>query len=88
MNPELELIHDLAKQQFRLGQAVVDYQLKSGPEGQYLDFTRTYVPPALRGQGLAEKLVRAALRWAKQQPYPITASCWYVARFLPKPAKG
>ena len=47
-----------------------------------IDFTRTFVPVALRGQGVAEKLVRTGLRWAQDQAFEITASCWYVSRFL------
>lgn len=76
------VIHDPERQEFRLGQAILEYRLEQGPQGGRIDFTRTYVPEALRGQGLAEKLVRAGLRWARQQNCPIQASCWYVARFL------
>ena len=59
--------------------AILEYkQLDS----QTLDFTRTYVPQTHRGQGHAEALVRAGLAWAKEQGYNITASCWYVDKFL------
>ena len=37
--------------------SVVDYTF----EGEVVVFTHTFVPPELRGRGLAEKLVRAAL---------------------------
>lgn len=47
-----------------------------------IDFTRTYVPDALRGQGIAEALVRHGLRWAKAENLQIQASCWYVQKFL------
>jgi predicted GNAT family acetyltransferase len=53
-----------------------------------IDFTRTFVPEALRGQGIAEKLVRAGLVWAREQGYEIQASCWYVARFLKRGRKA
>lgn len=59
----------------------LEYQLmpRSG-----IDFTSTFVPETLRGQGIAEKLVRTGLAWAREQGYTIEASCWYVRRFLHK----
>ena len=59
-------------------QAVLEY----GLQGDHVDFSRTYVPEALRGKGLAERLVRHGLLWAQAQQYQITASCWYVKKFL------
>jgi predicted GNAT family acetyltransferase len=61
------------------GEATLEYQLMPR---HGIDFIRTFVPEALRGRGIAEKLVRAGLAWARQQDYSIAASCWYVRRFL------
>jgi len=47
-----------------------------------INFTYTFVPESLRGRGIAEKLVRTALAWAKEQGFTMEASCWYVRRFL------
>jgi uncharacterized protein len=47
-----------------------------------MDITSTYVPPEFRGKGLAEKLVRTALAWGKEQGYELHASCWYAAKFI------
>jgi len=47
-----------------------------------INFTYTFVPEALRGQGIAEKLVHTGLAWAREQGFEIEASCWYVRRFL------
>lgn len=47
-----------------------------------VDFTRTYVPDELRGQGIAEALVRHGLAWAKGKKFKIQASCWYVQKFM------
>jgi uncharacterized protein len=63
-------------------QAVLAYRLFTGPHGPAIDFYSTFVPDPLRGQGLAEKLVRAGLAWAKSQGYEVHASCWYVAKFI------
>jgi predicted GNAT family acetyltransferase len=60
-------------------EARLEYQLltRNG-----IDFTYTFVPEKLRGHGIAEKLVRTGLVWAREQGYAIEASCWYVRRFL------
>lgn len=65
-----------ARLEYRLLRSAAD----SPPAG--VDFTYTYVPPELRGKGLAEALVRRGLAWAREQDLQIQASCWYVAKFL------
>ena len=65
-------------------EAVLEYRLL--PDNG-IDFTRTFVPEALRGQGIAEKLVRTGLAWAREQEYEVQASCWYVTRFLKRGRK-
>lgn len=59
-------------------ESLADYRLS----GQQIDFNHTFVPDALRGRGIAEKLVREALAWARQEEYQIQASCSYVKKFL------
>jgi predicted GNAT family acetyltransferase len=79
----MEIRHESERQRFVTrqadGEAVLEYRLLPG-DG--IDFTYTFVPPALRGRGIAEKLVRTGLAWAREQDYEIQASCWYVRRFL------
>ena len=60
-------------------QARLDYELMPR---HGINFTFTFVPESLRGHGIAEKLVRTGLAWAREQGYEIEASCWYVRRFL------
>ena len=91
MSPVLPVItHDTARQQFSAliqdpdnedHQAVLEYHLTG--DGM-IDFHRTYVPPAFRGKGMAEKLVRQGLAWAKSQGYEVRASCPYVQKFIRK----
>lgn len=45
-------------------------------------FTHTLVPPELRGRGLAEALVRAALADARASGLKVVPACSYVARFV------
>jgi predicted GNAT family acetyltransferase len=81
-----EIEHHIEKNRFVLNRSnnecVLDYCLIERPDCQGIDFTSTYVPFALRGQGLAEELVKFGLEWAKDQGYQIEASCWYVKKFL------
>ncbi len=56
---------------------------QSGDSSRTLvDFTRTYVPPEHRNKGLAEQLVRRGIAWARDQGWPMEASCSYAAKFL------
>ena len=60
-------------------ESVLEYRLLPG---HGIDFTRTFVPESLRGKGIAEKLVRTGIGWAREQGFEMTASCWYVSRIL------
>lgn len=63
-------------------EAVLQYALFNQSGKMSIDFNSTFVPPAFRGKGLAEKLVRAGIKWAKEQGYELHASCWYAAKFI------
>lgn len=58
--------------------AVCEYELVDGR----MVFTHTVVPPELRGQGIAEKLVRAALAEARAGGRRVVPQCTYVAKFI------
>jgi uncharacterized protein len=45
-------------------------------------FTHTYVPSELRGRGIAEKLVRTALEYARAENLRVIPQCSYVAVFI------
>ena len=79
----ISVTHQPDKQRFvtvlQEQESVLEYRLL--PD-HGIDFTRTFVPASLRGQGIAEKLVRTGLGWAREQGFEMTASCWYVSRLL------
>ena len=58
--------------------AVADYVLRDGE----MVMTHTYVPPEFRGRGIAEKVVRAALEYARAQQLRVVPACSYVDLFI------
>ena len=79
---QVEVRHNAAAHRFEAdadGQlAVVDYVARDGT----LILTHTYVPPAARGRGIAERLVRAAFAQAQAEGTRIVPGCSYVATFV------
>lgn len=77
-NIEIAIEHQQDKQRFIIPvdgyEAVLEYQLS----GKNIDFSRTFVPNELRGKGLAERLVRHGLKWAKSKIWlskPVAGMC-------------
>jgi len=70
-NIEIAIEHHIDRQRFVIPfegyEAVLEYQIS----GKDIDFNRTFVPNELRGKGLAERLVRHGLKWAKSQDLTI-----------------
>lgn len=82
MQTPTPVAHDEAGSRFVLmidGQlAHADYVL----EGDRMICTHTFVPRELRGRGLAEQLVRAALTEARARGWRVVPACSYVATFV------
>jgi predicted GNAT family acetyltransferase len=74
--------HNLAEHRFEADVdghlSVAEYEKRNGT----LVFTHTFVPPELRGRGVAEALVRSGLEFAKEQNVRVVPACSYVARFI------
>lgn len=58
--------------------ATLQYHLDRGR----MVITHTFVPPTLRGGGVAAQLVRAALAEAREQGWKVRSECSYVTVFL------
>ena len=56
----------------------LEYELK----GKEVVFSHTFVPPALRGHGLAAQLVEAGLQWAEIEGLRVVPACSYVAIYI------
>ncbi len=72
------VIHNAVKQRFELdveGQTVfTEYRMS----GRVMTFFHTLTPPALRGRGLAARVVQAALEFARAERLKVVPLCWYV----------
>jgi predicted GNAT family acetyltransferase len=60
------------------GLAVAEYRRA----GDVLTVFHTEVPPALRGQGIGEKLVRGVLDEIRRRELKVVPRCWFVKEFL------
>ena len=65
-------------------QAMLEYQLMPR---RGIDFTYTFVPEPLRGQGIAEKLVKAMIADAREQGFRIAPDCSYVDTYFRRHAE-
>lgn len=78
----IEVRHNAAEHRFEAlvdgGLSVADYTLRDGA----MIMTHTFTPPELRGRGIAEKLVRAALEHARAEKLRVTPACSYVDSFI------
>jgi predicted GNAT family acetyltransferase len=47
-----------------------------------LDIRSTFVPQQIRGQGIGQRMVEAAISFAKEQQLQVRASCWYARELI------
>jgi uncharacterized protein len=82
MDTPVQVTHNAAAHRY---EAVVDGHLSiceyEEADGRMV-FTHTVVPGELRGRGIAEKLVRAALADARAAGRKVVPACSYVAKFI------
>lgn len=60
------------------GLAVAEYRR----DGDTLIVFHTEVPPALRGQGMGDKLVRGVLDEVRRRGLKVAPRCWFVRGFI------
>ncbi|MCF7912625.1 MAG: N-acetyltransferase [Candidatus Cloacimonetes bacterium] len=81
----IEVIHDIESSQFYLEyegkRALMDYRKISD---KVLEYYHTYVPRALRIQGLASRVVYAALEYARENEFKIIPTCSFVKHYIEK----
>ncbi len=82
MNALPTVRHLVDERRYEIGASPLTAVLEYEKAGDRITITHTFVPPALRGQGLAEALVRTALADARAAGYKVVPACSYVARFI------
>jgi predicted GNAT family acetyltransferase len=60
------------------GEAAIEYEKR----GSTYDLTHTFVPPSLRGQGVADDLARQTLDQIRSEGAKIIPSCRFIHSFL------
>lgn len=81
-----EIQHDPANHCFHTDSgARLEYQLNNDNE---LNITHTFVPESLRGQGMASKLVSAAVDYGRTKKLHLNATCDYAQAYLKRHGMG
>lgn len=79
---DIDVIHNTAQHRFETEVdghlAYADYRLDDG----VMHFTSTQVPGAIGGRGIAGRLVRTAMDYAREHDYGVVPACSYVASWL------
>jgi hypothetical protein len=86
---DIDVVHETGAQRFRAEvdglQSTLAYT-RIGPTqpgaGVTLDLYSTFVPPELRGRGLAGDLARHALEFAAAEGFKVIPSCPFIRRYL------
>ena len=85
----VEIIHDATKNVFRavsrgdeLGH--LEFRLLTKHSRRMVDFFHTFTAPRAQGQGIAGRMVKEGLEWAKNSNYGVIPSCSYVAAYIQK----
>ena len=60
--------------------AFLEYDLD--PDTGTVDMFETFVPPSLRGRGVAKLMADAAFDWAVENKMKMRLSCWYLSGYL------
>jgi uncharacterized protein len=77
------IVHDRDRLQFRHETGGMASYLSYRPVGEVtVDFTTTWVEPALRGRGIGARLTLCALEWAAAEGLRVVPSCWFVREVI------
>jgi predicted GNAT family acetyltransferase len=84
---DLEVVHNPEARRFEIHygeeMARLEYRLRAST----IIYTHTVVPPSLKGHGIAERLAREALDYARERGLSVVPLCPYVADYIEKHAE-
>jgi hypothetical protein len=79
-----EVINDKQGSRFVLNVDGHEVYLLYAEDKETLDLYSTYTPTQLRGKGLAAKVVKVSLEYARAKKLKVIPNCWYVRKFIKK----
>ena len=85
------VFEDTLQTRFAVAEEDIGAELNYQAADDRLVITRTYTPPAFRGQGIAGQLVAAVVERARKTGETIVPSCWYAREWMeanPEAVKG
>ncbi len=83
VTPPLDIRHEEAAHRFVATAEGIDAVLEyHAVDAHTLDYDHTFVPPAMRGGGIASQLTEYALRYAQDHGFKVIPSCPFVARYI------
>jgi predicted GNAT family acetyltransferase len=78
----LTVLHDEVNRRFVIplgeDEALINYSLA----GDKIIFLHTEVPPAFEGKGIAAKITKEALEFARTQKLKVISLCSYISRYI------
>lgn len=77
-----EIINDKKGSRFLMEVEGMEVYVLYAEDKETIELYSTYTPPQLRGNRLAERVVRFALDYAKEKNLKVIPSCWYVKSLL------
>jgi uncharacterized protein len=77
-----QVVHNSAVRQFELRVGDLLSLLQYRVAGAKMIIFHTEVPPAIQNQGLAERMTKAALEFARAEKLKVEPRCPYTAAFL------
>ncbi|PJF26124.1 MAG: N-acetyltransferase [Phototrophicales bacterium] len=79
---KLDVVNNTAKSRFEVqvgaDLAMIEYQIA----GTTIIFTHTEVPTAFEGMGIANKMAKVALNFARDHGYRIQPACPFIAAYI------
>ena len=87
MQDQEEVVHETDKHRFTLHPRGREAELVYRRAGNTIAFLHTGVPPELQGLGIASKLAKAALDYARSENLRVRPLCPSVADFIQRHAK-
>jgi predicted GNAT family acetyltransferase len=79
---KVNVVHNVKQKRFEIRVNSYLAELSYLLQGQTIVFVRTFVPPALEGQGIGSKLAKAALTYAQENSLRVRTLCWFVDGYI------